>query len=170
MLRKSNRYILAIDPSGNFNEGKGTTGWCLYDTVTNKIAKFGAIKASQYKSSLEYWDAHIKLIDDMAGYALTVVIEDYLLYSNKAQSQIRSRFETPKLIGVLQYELYLRNISVVFQNASLVKTRWSDEILEHKGLIHKTGKYYTISGIQLSEHCRDAIRHAKHYATFRKVH
>ena len=23
--------ILALDPSGNFKEGKGTTGWCLLD-------------------------------------------------------------------------------------------------------------------------------------------
>lgn len=162
------RYILAIDPSGNFNEGKGTTGWCLYDTQTNRLAKFGAIKATKYTSLMEYWDAHIRLIDDLAGYSVTVVIEDYLLYSNRADSQINSCFETPRLIGVLQYELSLRGINVVLQRAALVKQRWSDAILVHKGLIEKRGNSYYRDAIKLTEHTRDAIRHAIHYATFRK--
>jgi len=168
MLKKKNRFVLAFDPSGNYNEGKGTTGWCLYDTETCKIAKFGAIKAYKYESLMDYWNAHIKLIDDLSGYAMTVVIEDYLLYSNRADSQINSRLETPKLIGMLQYELYMRGIDVVFQNAALVKTRWADYILEHKGLIQKQNDGYYIGLIKLSDHSRDAIRHALHYATFRK--
>lgn len=169
MSRKNpSRFILAIDPSGNFNEGKGTTGWCLYDTRTKKIAKFGIIKASKYNTLMDYWEAHIKLIDDLSGYDLTIVLEDYLLYSNRADSQINSRFETPKLIGVLQYELYLRGIDVVFQTAALVKNRWADRILAHKGLITKEGRSYFIGEIRLTEHSKDAIRHAIHYATFRK--
>lgn len=168
MLITKNRFVLAFDPSGNYNEGKGTTGWCLYDTATSRIAKFGVIKASKYESLMDYWNAHIKLIDDLSGYAITVVIEDYLLYSNKAESQISSRFETPKLIGMLQYELYLRGIKVVFQTASLVKTRWADHILVHKGLIKEQDGGYYIGEIRLSDHSRDAIRHAIHYATFRK--
>lgn len=167
-MQRGNRYILAFDPSGNFNEGKGTTGWCLYDTETKKIVKFGAIKASKYESPMEYWSAHIKLIDDLVGYALTVVIEDYLLYSNRADSQINSRFETPKLIGMLQYELYMRGIKTVFQTASLVKNRWTDAILVHKGLIRQQGGSYYLAETKLSDHSRDAIRHAVHYATFRK--
>lgn len=168
MLITKNRYVLAFDPSGNFNEGKGTTGWCLFDTFTNKIVKFGIIRAVKYDSLMDYWSAHLKLIDDLSGYAMTVVIEDYLLYSNKADSQITSRFETPKLIGMLQYELYLRGIKVIFQTASLVKNRWTDHILAHKGLIHEQEDGYYINEIKLSEHCRDSIRHAVHYATFGK--
>lgn len=168
MLKMRNRFVLAFDPSGNYNEGKGTTGWCLYDTQTNNIAKFGVIKAAKYNSLMDYWNAHIKLIDDLAGYAITVVIEDYLLYSNRSDSQINSRFETPKLIGVLQYELYLRGIKVVFQNAALVKNRWADHILEHKNLIQRQGNAHIIGEITLSDHSKDAIRHAVHYATFGK--
>lgn len=162
------RYILALDPSGNYNEGKGTTGWCLYDSETKRIAKFGVIKATKYESMLAYWEAHLKLIDDLTGYDLTVVIEDYLLYSNRADSQISSRFETPKLIGMLQYELWIRGIKVVFQTAALVKNRWSDKILVYKELVEYRNNSYYISGIKLSDHSRDAIRHAVHYATFRK--
>lgn len=167
-LKQKSRYILALDPSGNYNEGKGTTGWCLYDTQTNRIVMFGVIKAIKYNSMMEYWDAHIRLIDDLSGYAITVVLEDYLLYSNKVDTQIRSRLETPKLIGALQYELYLRGIKVIFQNAALVKKRWSDEILEHKHLIEKQGYTYFKNDIKLSEHTKDAMRHALHYATFGK--
>lgn len=167
MIKQVNRFILAFDPSGNYNEGKGTTGWCLYDTETNRIAKFGAIKAVKYNSLMEYWNAHLKLIDDLSGYAMTIVIEDFLLYSNRAESQICSRFETPKLIGMLQYELYLRGIEVILQPAALVKKRWSDDILVYKGLITQQGYCYYIGDIKLSDHCRDAIRHALHYATFR---
>lgn len=162
------RYILALDPSGNYNEGKGTTGWCLYDSETKRIAKFGVIKATKYESMLAYWEAHLKLIDDLTGYDLTVVIEDYLLYSNRADSQISSRFETPKLIGMLQYELWIRGIKVVFQTAALVKNRWNDKILVYKELVEYRNNAYYISGIKLSDHSRDAIRHAVHYATFRK--
>lgn len=162
------RYVLAFDPSGNFNEGKGTTGWCLYDTENKRIAKFGAIKAVKYEAIEDYWQAHLKLIDDLNGYDMTIVVEDYLLYSNRAESQINSRLETPKLIGVIQFECYMRGLNVVFQMAAQVKTRWSDEILVHKGLIELRPDGYWINTIKLSEHSRDAIRHALHYATFRK--
>ena len=57
------RYILAFDPSGNFKEGKGITGWCLLDTETKKVAKFGYISAAMYPHQQAYWDAHITLID-----------------------------------------------------------------------------------------------------------
>lgn len=162
-----NRYILAFDPSGNFKEGKGTTGWCLYDTETKRIAKFGSIKASHASGTEAYWSDHIKLIDDLTGYSMEIVIEDYMLYSNRAQSQINSIFETPRLIGVLQYECYIRGIPVVFQTAAQVKNRWNDAILEHKGLIELRQGSYWLKDIQLSDHNKDAIRHAIHRATFR---
>ena len=160
------RYILSLDPSGNYNEGKGTTGWCLFDTETNKIAKFGAIKAFKFTSLEEYWTAHIRLLDDLAGYRYTLVIEDYMLYANRATSQINSRFETPKLIGVIQYECFHRGIHVAFQTASAVKLRWTDAILVHKNLIQEREGSHWIGEIKLSDHTKDSIRHAIHYATF----
>lgn len=163
------RFILAFDPSGNYDEGKGTTGWCLYDTDTQRIRKVGVIRASNYDSVYTYWQAHLKLIDDMMGYDLTIVIEDFLLYSNRADSQIRSRFETPKLIGVLQFECYMRGLDVVFQLAATVKTRWSDDVLAHKGIIEERTDGYYLFDKNLSDHIKDSIRHAVHYATFRKA-
>ena len=54
-------YILAIDPSGNFNEGHGTTGWSLIDYNTNLI-ECDYISAIGYDCSEEYWNAHVELI------------------------------------------------------------------------------------------------------------
>ena len=80
----NSRYVLALDPSGAYKEGKGTTGWCLFDNETKQIAKFGVIKAENYSCQFHYWDAHISLIDSLSGYNPDVVIEDYLLYNNRA--------------------------------------------------------------------------------------
>ena len=162
------KTILAIDPSGNFSEGKGMTGWCLYDTQTNKIIKFGVLKAAHYQTAEAYWDAHVELIDGLQGYYYDLVIEDYMLYANRANSQINSRFETPKLIGIMQMEAYRRSIPIYFQTAAAVKARWRDDILVRKGLIRQEGESYYISNVCLVDHIRDAIRHAVHHATFRK--
>lgn len=160
------RYILALDPSGNYNEGKGTTGWCLYDTHTSKLIKFGVIKAIKYNRMEDYWRAHLSLMDDLSGYGYTLVIEDFMLYANRATEQTNSRFETSKLIGLIQYECYVRGITIVLQTASAVKLRWSNQILVHKNLIQERKGRYWILETKLSEHCLDSIRHAVHYATF----
>ncbi len=160
------RYILALDPSGNYKEGLGTTGWCLFDQETDKISKFGVIAATNYKDQYKYWDAHISLIDSLAGYRPEIVIEDYLLYSNRAQNQINSRLETPQLIGVLKYESYKRGLFVTIQTAMQVKTRWSDETLCKKDYLTKRGRYYYIGNCRTTDHIRDAVRHAIHFKTY----
>ena len=168
MNAKRSKYILAFDPSGNFKEGKGITGWCLLDTQTNKIAKFGYISAAMYPNQFAYWDAHITLIDSLAGYAPVVVIEDFLLYGNRTSSLINSRFETPQLIGILKYECYKRGIMVYLQTAVSVKKRWNNKILVAKGYLNMKGRCYYIGNIMVSDHVQDAVRHAVHFATFGK--
>lgn len=162
------RYVLAFDPSGNFKEGKGITGWCLLDTETKKVAKFGYISAAMYPHQQAYWDAHITLIDSLAGYAPAIVVEDYLLYYNRADNQINSRLETPQLIGVIKYECYKRGITVNIQTAVSVKTRWSDDTLVRKGYLKRQGRSYYIGDVLVSDHIKDSIRHAVHFATFRR--
>lgn len=160
------RYILALDPSGSFNEGKGTTGWCLYDNQTKCIAKFGFIYADNFKNQFEYWDKHLKLIDSLAGYHPNVVIEDYLLYGDRASNQINSRLETPQLIGIIKYECWKRGLKICTQTAMQVKTRWTDDILINKQLIVKRGQYSYINGTKISDHVKDSVRHAIHFATY----
>lgn len=162
----NSRYVLAFDPSGAYKEGQGTTGWVLFDIETQKVLKFGAIKASNYSCQFKYWDAHIALIDGLSGFQPNIVIEDYLLYGLQAQAQINSRLETPQLLGIIKYETYKRGLMCYIQTAQQVKTRWNDEILLNKGYIHKDGMFYSMAHTRVSDHVRDALRHALHFMTY----
>lgn len=162
----NDRYVLALDPSGAYKEGLGTTGWCLLDQQTKKIVKFGTIYAGDYSCQFKYWNAHIDLIDSFAGYHPTVVIEDYLLYGTKADAQINSRLETPQLIGIIKYETYKRGLFIYIQTALQVKVRWNDDVLVHKNIIQKKDNSYYLNELLLSSHIKDSIRHAYHYMTY----
>ena len=115
---------------------------------------------------MDYWDAHISLIDSLAGYHPDIVMEDYLLYGNRATNQINSRLETPQLIGMIKYEAYKRGLKVAVQTALQVKIRWNDDILIKKGFINKKGNKYRIGSVTVSDHVRDSIRHGVHYMTY----
>lgn len=155
--------ILAIDPSGNFTEGKGTTGWSLLDeTIT--ILACGQLLASNYNSKEDYWRSVISLIKHLQPDRL--VIEDFLLYASKSSNQINSRFETPKLIGIIEMYAYENNITIKLQRAIDVKNRWTDEILLHNNIINKVGNRYYAGGVLVSEHIRDSIRHGVHYIKY----
>jgi hypothetical protein len=165
-------YILALDPSGSFNEGKGTTGWCVLEEASQVITMSGELNAKSYKCIETYWQAHLQLIADLKkryGKRLVVVIEDFILYAQKAQAQINSRLETPKLIGILQYYCYTQQIPYHMQLASQVKKRWNDQILHYKGYVATQKRQLVIprTNVRLSRHCKDAIRHAVHYSTFK---
>jgi len=165
----SAKFILSLDPSGAFHEGKGTTGWCIMSDESVIIEK-NHISATLYISDHAYWKAHIELIEQKFRQfpSLEIVMEDYLLYANKASDQINSRFETVQLIGVIRYACLEADIPVHIQTASQVKSRWANEILEHKGVIVKCGKSYRVgsTGQMLNRHEIDSIRHAMHFTTF----
>lgn len=171
-------HILSLDPSGNFHEGKGTTGWNLIDVFTKRVTQFGEIDAALSGSIEEHWQKHIDLINKYNNSCrdLDVVIEDYLLYSAQAASQTNSRMETPKLIGCIQLHCALQKVPLEFQTAASVKKRWSDTILVKKGyLVEKPHGQYTryylplTNGdeIMTTNHLRDSIRHGVHYLSFR---
>lgn len=166
------KFILGLDPSGNFYEGKGTTGWCIFNTLDNRVIKAGSISAKDFENQEGYWFAHMDLITDTNKKykkKLIIVMEDYMLYASKAKDQINSRMETPKLIGILQLHCYSNGIPYVMQTASEVKKRWTNVILHYKGYIKEYKRGYTIPGTKekIDRHCLDSIRHAVHYATFK---
>ena len=113
------KYIIGIDPSGAYYEGKGTTGYCVYMAADKKFIDLGKIQASGHNCAEAYWHAHINFLNSTIFSArgkrknkdkhTIVVIEDYFLYANKAESQINSRMETSKLIGVLQHWCWAHN-------------------------------------------------------------
>jgi len=153
------KRILAIDPSGSFNEGKGTTGWCCFDALENNIYAAESISAKNYSTMEEYWMNIENMVESFVNTSTVVVIEDYLLYGSKAENQINSRMETSKLIGILQYWCWRFDVPCILQPASEVKTRWADPILTYKGYLNKSMK--------IDRHAKDALRHAVHYATFK---
>ena len=164
------RFILGLDPSGNFHEGKGTTGCCLFDAEKNKIIETKSIYANNYNSQHDYWQAVLMYVMRIAyKYKnIIVVIEDYLLYATKASSQINSKMETPKLIGILEYYCEECEIPTVLQPAHMVKNRWDNAILLHKNYIIQVGRQLrTPKNKPIDRHAIDAIRHAVHYGTFR---
>lgn len=165
------KYVLAIDPSGAFREGKGTTGWCFMDTAYKEVIKCGSIYATDYPKDVSYWAAHIELLEEYKrtyGAAnIAVVMEDYLLYAGKTQSQINSRFETSQLIGILKYTCHLLHLMLYMQTASEVVTRWNNKVLIHKCMIKPCGKQFTLGdGTRTNRHELDALRHALHFSYF----
>ena len=173
MKNYKKQFIIAIDPSGNWYEGKGITGWCVYHAADDKIIRTGNIYAEVFPSQDEYWEAHLQLLEKLfEKYGLektVVVLEDYLLYSNRALAQTNSRMETSQLLGILKHYCWQHNADYAIQPAGEVKTRWQNKILTHKKYIRKDGAGFRILGQSkvLTKHCLDAIRHAVHYGTFK---
>lgn len=166
------KFIIAIDPSGAYWEGKGTTGYSVFHAPDNRFIELGTIQARGQVCAEAYWDKHLQLLNSLIFSArgqrknkaskTIVVIEDYFLYAEKAESQINSHMETSKLIGILQHWCYKHNIPYYMQTAGTVKKRWADDILAHKGYLKKKGNRY-----EVCEHTRDSMRHALHFANFR---
>lgn len=159
--------ILAIDPSGEFTKGKGTTGFCLYDVEKGSFELF-EIKANDYESRASYFYG-ICMTATTKG-VKTIIVEDYFLYNNakiSANSQTNSLLETPRLLGALEYEAHNTYTDIVFQRAN-IKTRFTDEILVKMGLLEKRGNKYYANGKPTNDHQRDALRHALYYVKFGK--
>ena len=162
--------ILAIDPSGNFEEGKGTTGICLFDCMHNKITDLLEIHADKFDTKEKYWQEHCNIIEQFIKQCPKgiIVIEDFTLDPRRALQQSHSKMETPKLIGILQLFCQQQNVAYHMQRAVEVKNRWADHILEYKQYIIKRNRMHYLPDAQkpMSRHCKDAIRHAVHFATF----
>lgn len=167
------KYVLALDPSGNFYEGKGTTGWCI--ARDGYITQAGQIYSAEYASQFEYWHAVADLlvnnfcrVDLKNKDTFTVVCEDYRLYASKSEAQINSNLETPQLIGVIKWICGIWNVPCVLQMAAEVKTRWSDEVLFKTGLFKRKGRYTFLGDVKVEHHSKDAVRHCLHYMTFKE--
>ena len=158
---KSNTSFIVIDPSGNFDEGKGTTGYATFRN--NELEDFNDIKSKDFKTQMEYWDKILGLIWEQNF----VVCESYKLQPNKSMAQSWSTLETPQFIGVLRYTCWQENLTIKFQDPSC-KVRFSDEILLKAGVFEKKNKLYYCQGRKTNDHMRDAIRHGLYYIKYKK--
>lgn len=169
------RYVIGVDPSGAFHEGKGTTGLAVYDIKNDRIVQVATVAATDYDCLEGYLLGNLHAILDLykyyhdVMYGNTVVsIEDFLVYATHAASFTNSKMETCQLIGLLRCELYTRKIKFYMRPASAVKSRWTDEILAYNGYIKKNGAhcYWEDRAKPLATHERDAIKHAVHCGKF----
>ena len=64
-------------------------------------------------------------------------------------------------------ECYKRGYWCTTQSAVSVKTRWSDDLLVRKHYLWEENGNYKIGKTIVSDHVRDALRHAVHFKTFR---
>ena len=168
--RLKSRYVIGIDPSGAYLEGKGTTGICLMDCKTLKVIEVSEISAKRFTDRMEYWDAHLMFIRKILKKHpnnVTVSIEDYLLYQNKLEAQTNSTCETIQLLGVIKHYCWANAVPLYIRPASFAKTRCNDRVLEFKCGIEPVMHGYccpsAATGL-LSGHELDAIRHALFYA------
>lgn len=165
--------IISFDPSGNFTEGNGTTGIGMYDPDT-KVMKVDEIRAADYSSPEEYWNAHIKLLHKydfhISHGEFEVVMEGFRLYGHKADTQTNSILETPQLIGCIRLWCFSNEVPLKIQYAVEVKNRWSDDVLLKKGIITKgNGRRKLVSSDQwLNNHKTDAVRHMLHYLRYKR--
>lgn len=164
------RYVMGVDPSGNFHEGKGTTGYWILDCRTGKTKELGSISAKTCKSQIEYWERHLmQFISANKKYKdIAYSVEDYRLYAAKARQQINSTFETVQLIGIIKYWMYASENTLNMRLATIAKNRFPDIWLEQHGYIYKkNGAWYCKEKSKaLMTHERDALRHALYYMYF----
>ena len=166
--------IIGIDPSGNYLEGNGSTGVvCINED--EHILDHLTFHAHDYEGAMQYYDVIIQYLNkklDEARIAeeyFRVAIEDYVLYAEKAKAQINSRMETVRLIGIIEYWAYKHDVYIVARSAYVVKKRWSNKILAHKGFITFFGRSVSFDGKQAAVlHELDALRHGLHEYHFSK--
>jgi len=172
--------ILAFDPSGNWREGEGTTGWAWF--TDGKLTAFENIKSVDYGCPESYWDDHAQLIRDLQPDV--VVYETYKLQAGKAMQQSWSELETPQLIGIIRHECWIHDIPRYGQiirhecwihdiprygQDPMIKKRFNDDILIQLGIAERRGKLLYINGERTNDHMRDAIRHGLYFIKYGKV-
>lgn len=156
------KKVLAMDPSGNFNEGKGTTGWVFAEVRDNgyiNIVEIGDIKATDFETRAKYWEEHFNLIERLSPDH--TIVEDYRLYNHRgarASMQSYSQMETPRLLGIIELTLELCHMDYNFQMASQM-TPWTEERLVSMGVLNKVGKRYNLGNRPTNKHIRCALKH-----------
>ena len=163
--------VIAIDPSGNYEEGKGITGYIeadVFEDGTYTVTDVGSINSEDYPSRIKYYEAHKMLLQDVA----LVIIEDYRLYNHagtKAAVQSYSLMETPRLLGVLEYMANDLQTPIVWQMAHQMKAFDENVLVERGELIKKGNRYQLRDGLAVNRHERSALKHfLKWFHTKRK--
>jgi hypothetical protein len=163
------KFILSIDPSGNFEEGKGHTGlaWCC-ESWEHTYAT--SINAKAYDKRLDYWNAVAAYVHklhrkQLEGHSVHVVMEKYVTRSNGFTTGKVS--ETAMFIGVLTYLCELYDIPYTMQNPSQAKTRYNDiQLTKLFPNMEQRGNRFYLNNKCTNDHERDALRHLAFYKNY----
>jgi hypothetical protein len=165
------KTFLSIDPSGNFTEGKGKTGWSLFfkEGLSGDTFSFGTIKAEDYTTRVDYWYAvAMKIVTEKPA---VLIVEDYRLYNTAATGaavQSFSQMETPRLLGIIEQTAQMNSIPIVFQMASTT-TPYSDDKLQKLGIIKKEKNRWWFRGTAINDHERSSLRHLLRHLDKEKI-
>ncbi len=160
-----NWKIFAIDPSGDYSDkGKGHTGTVLleYDkenkAITNIVPK--TIKAKNYNSKKEYYDAIIKKIKK--------VDYDFLVVENYRTVEKNATTETSELIGIIEY---IEPKLIKQWNHEIKNVRFSESNLINRNMLFKEkSRRYIVFGKKIDGHGRDALKHALKFICKNTMH
>ena len=160
---------LAIDPSGNFTEGKGHTGIAGIKDSDWTTVFTKSVNASDYDSRYEYWTAVKNVITDyvLEKTPIQVVIESYVVRANGFTTGKMP--ETAMLIGVLVYCCETLGVPVYFQSPSQAKTRFRDDLIPNylPQMTVDKNRYYL--GKKLTnDHERDALKHLLYFKRYKE--
>ena len=166
--------ILAIDPSGDFEAGKGKTGFAFVNTQNfEKSLRVMSLKASKFPNKYDYWKQIIGIVEYAHNAAATldenfhVVIESFVVRNNGFTTGTMP--ETIRLIGALEFMLLERGIPYTFQTPSSVKTRFNNDVLlKYIPSLIQEGNYFKLKGHVINDHERDALRHLMFYKKYKK--
>ena len=160
---------LAIDPSGNFEEGKGHTGIASMKNGNWDTVSVSSVNARDYETRFKYWTAVKKVIQDyvLEGEQLQVVIENYVVRANGFTTGKMP--ETAMLIGVLVYFCEMHNIPVYFQSPAHAKSRFKDELIPtYIPSMKLVGNKYYLGPKLTNDHERDALKHLLYFKRYRE--
>lgn len=158
---------VAIDPSGNFDSGKGHTGIATMDGCDFNTIAVQSVNAKDYATRLEYWNAVLDTA--IQTVPCMYVIESYVVRSNGFT--IGKMPETAMLIGVLIHRLETLGLPYVFQSPSMAKTRFKDDLLPYyipKFIKNEHGRYM-LDGKPTNDHERDALKHLLFYKRYKEI-
>lgn len=168
------KYIF-IDPSGNFDSGKGHTGIATIegndDDFDWDTLKVSSISANDYPTRYEYWKAVCSCIynPSVRSDNTTVIIESFLIRTDGIL--MGSMPETIMLIGALAHQLDALRIPYTFQAPSTAKSRFKDPMLPKlvPGMTFNatTNRYY-LHGKCVNDHIRDALKHLLYFQKYKK--
>lgn len=162
------KYIF-IDPSGNFEDGKGHTGIATMIDDDWSTLKVTSLAAKNYKTRLDYWKAIITVVQTLIVVAhnnATVIIESFQIRTNGFL--IGKMPETIMLIGAIVWELEQVDIPYKFQTPTQAKSRFKDESLPRyiPNLELRANKRYYLNGKMINDHVRDALKHLLYFKRY----